>query len=201
MFFVQTWKIIYIIIHSGWSFMKWIFMIESNLEYSVFRLRAFLWIIIFLTVFQNIGCEILNRTISATYLSIQIVISINTGRKFHKQSHWLRIWSLKNFIRLKIFLLSCKRVKKGECSAPLCSFNFKSKLMWAANCARLYLNCFCCEVNSLMYLKTNKTSDKTVHNFQLASAKIKSKKTRVVHYILFFSLYYTIKALNRKLKV
>ena len=40
-------------------------------------------------------------------------------------------------------------MRKGECSVPLCSFNFLSKLTQAANCVRFCLNPFCCEVHEV----------------------------------------------------
>ena len=43
----------------------------------------------------------------------------------------------------KFSILCCKVAKKVECSAPLWSFNFLSKLMQAANCVPLCLDPFC----------------------------------------------------------
>ena len=62
-----------------------------------------------------------------------------------------------------------------------------SKLMRVANCVRFCLNhegCLSCNKND---------SDKMVHNSQLTSAGIRSRKTRVEHYILILLLFYTIK--------
>ena len=58
--------------------------------------------------------------------------------------------------------------------------------MRAANCVQFCQNPFCREVQT-------DDSDKTVHNLQLTSAWIRSWKTRTEHYILLFSLFYTIK--------
>ena len=58
----------------------------------------------------------------------------------------------KNCLKMQFFylvLLWCKIRKKGECSAPLWSFNFQSKLIPAANCVRFCLNLFCHEVPGL----------------------------------------------------
>ena len=74
-----------------------------------------------------------------------------------------------------------------------------SKLMRAANCVRFYLNLFCCEVNNLHVPHVKKDSDKTIHNLQLASALIRSQKTRVEHLHSPFPLFYTINAQDGKL--
>ena len=67
-------------------------------------------------------------------------------------------------------LLSCKIPKILECSAPLWSFNFFSKLMRAANCVQFYLNLFCPEVNEGSLPHNKNDTDKTVLSLQFTSA-------------------------------
>ena len=60
--------------------------------------------------------------------------------------------------------------------------------MLAAYSVGFRLNPSCPEVNESCLPHNKNNSDKTVHNLQLASAGIRSWKTRAEHYILLFSL-------------
>ena len=64
--------------------------------------------------------------------------------------------------------------KKGECSAPLWSFNSLSKLMQAANCVRFSQNPICPGVHEGCLPHGKNDSDKDIHNLQLALAWIRS---------------------------
>ena len=64
--------------------------------------------------------------------------------------------------------------KKRGCSARLWSFNFLSKLVQAANCARFCLNPFSCEVHEGCLSHDKNDLDKTVHKLQLTSTWIRS---------------------------
>ena len=59
--------------------------------------------------------------------------------------------------------------------------------------ARFCLNPYYREVHEGCLSHNNNNSDKTIHNLQHTSVWIRSLKTKAKHYILLFSLFYSIK--------
>ena len=76
-------------------------------------------------------------------MSVVPVLYIEAEKKLPKNTKF----SIRCFKR-------CKIVKKGECSAPLWSFNLLSKLMPLANCVQFSKNPFCRAVHEVVYLMT-----------------------------------------------